>query len=263
MTLRPRIGVSANFMHADPERPLYRGKTLQYVESGMMNAIWAGGGIPVLVPSLSDPASLPAIIDALDGLVLSGGADVSPLSYHETPRQPAWAGDPVRDAYEIALLRCALERRRPVLGLCRGIQLLNVALGGTLWQDIPTDVEGALDHRDWHRYDELGHSVTVRAGCWISEAYDGATELQVNSVHHQALRLVASELSVVARAEDGIIEAVEHIDAERWCVGLQWHPEWLDRDRGWADGQRIFAAFIAEAAARSSDVPALRSAAGG
>lgn len=256
--MRPRIGVSANLLHADPQRPLYRGKTLQYVEARMMAAIWRAGGMPIMIPPSNDPALIPAFMEDLDGLILSGGADVSPRTYQENPLKEAWEGDAVRDAYEIALVSSALERRLPLLGLCRGIQLLNVALGGNLWQDIPSQVEGALEHRDWSRYDELGHHVRVAAGSWLSGIYDGQTELRVNSVHHQALRRIAPGLEIVAQAPDGLVEAVEGIDEARWCVGLQWHPEWLEHARvttdpvaaGWTDGDRVFAGFVRVSAAR-------------
>lgn len=249
---RPRIGISANFLHADPHRALYRGKTLQYLEGRMLAAVWNAGGLPIMIPLVPDAGAVRAFIDEIDGLILSGGADVSPESYGEVALQEAWAGDRVRDVYEMNLVEMATQARRPLLGLCRGIQLLNVALGGTLWQDVPTLVTGALEHRDWHRYDELAHPIGVRAGSWLSELYDGATTLHVNSVHHQALRLVASGLTVVAQAEDGIIEAVEWIDDSRWQVGLQWHPEWLEPERleadpiarDWTDGARVFRAFV-------------------
>jgi putative glutamine amidotransferase len=205
----------------------------------------------VFLPSLSDEAALLRLLEEIDGLVLTGGADVSPLSYGDRPLREAWGGDKVRDDYECRLVRWCIEHRRPVLGLCRGVQLLNVAMGGTLWQDIGEQVTGALLHRDWHRYDENGHAVRLEGGSWISRIYGDVDRLAVNSIHHQALREVAPSLNTTAWAPDGIVEAVECIDDNRFLVGVQWHPEWLEPARvgaggeaeGWADGSVIFEAF--------------------
>jgi len=242
MTERIRIGLSVNFIHADPERALYRSKVLQYVESRLSTSLWRAGAMPTLLPDLNDDAALELGIDDVDGLLLTGGADVSPRTYGEAPIDARWPGDAVRDAYEIKLVRLALARGLPILGICRGAQLLNVALGGTLWQDIPTQVEGALVHREWERYDDVGHVVELARGSWISLVYGGATELVVNSVHHQGLRRVPQELRATAWAPDRIVEAIESTDRERWIVGVQWHPEWLEPP--WNDGSLVFAAFV-------------------
>ncbi len=252
MTARPRIGVSCNFMHADPDRALFRGKALQYVETRMAKAVWRAGGHPVLLIELDDPAATAAQVAELDGLLLTGGADVSPPSYGETPMQPEWGGDAVRDAYEIDLIRRAQARGTPVLGICRGVQIIAAAFEGTLWQDINTQLEGTLVHRDWHRYDQLGHALRVSEGSWLSQVYGGASTLEVNSVHHQSIKDPPKGFAVTAVAPDGVLEAVECIEPDRFVVGVQWHPEWLEADRvatdpdakRWADGGPIFRAFI-------------------
>ncbi len=255
-----RLGISANFFHADPERPVFRHKTLQYVEQRMAQAVWRAGALPLLVPDVEDDAGAAAVVGELDGLVLAGGADVSPTNYGETPLRDAWAGDAVRDAYEKRLVQLAIDRGLPVLGICRGLQLLNVALGGSLWQDIGTQVEGALVHRDWHRYDENGHSVRIEADSWVAGIYGGAESLEVNSIHHQGIHRLAPGLRPTAWAPDGIIEAVEDTAADRFVVGVQWHPEWLDPADGVgtdapaprADGGAVFAAFVDECRRRAA-----------
>ncbi|MBV1857008.1 MAG: gamma-glutamyl-gamma-aminobutyrate hydrolase family protein, partial [Nannocystaceae bacterium] len=231
MTTRPRIGVSCNFMHADPDRALFRGKALQYVETRMAKSVWRAGGHPVLLVELDDPAATAAQAADLEGLLLTGGADVSPASYGEAPMQPQWSGDAIRDAYEIDLIRRAEASGTPVLGICRGIQVITAAFGGTLWQDINTQIEGTLVHRDWHRYDQLGHAVSVTEGSWVSTVYGGVTTLGVNSIHHQSIKEVPKGFEVTAVAPDGVLEAVESIDDDRFVVGVQWHPEWLEADR--------------------------------
>jgi putative glutamine amidotransferase len=258
MSSRIRIGVTANFFHADPERKVFRHKTLQYLEERMALALARAGAVPVLLPDLKDEAGTDALLDVVDGIALAGGADVSPLSYGAAPLRPEWSGDKVRDEYEIRLIRRAAERGMPVLGVCRGIQVLNVALGGTLWQDIGTQVEGALVHRDWQRYDETGHAISIDADSWIARVYAGASTLDVNSVHHQGIRDLAPVLRATAWAPDGIIEAAECIDARRFFVGVQWHPEWLEAERvatdrtaaGRTAGDAIFAAFATECRTR-------------
>jgi putative glutamine amidotransferase len=253
MTAPPlRIGVSQNFLHADPERALFKGKTLQYIEERMALSIFRAGGVPLPLPDLKDDLGARAVLSHVHGLVLAGGADVSPQTYGEEPLQESWAGDPIRDAYEQRLVHEAIAQRLPVLALCRGIQLVNVALGGTLWQDITTQRENSLVHRDWHRYDELGHDIEVEPDSWVGRVHGGASTLEVNSIHHQGLRQVASGLKETAWARDGIIEAVEWIDDDHWIVGIQWHPEWLEREHvaeggvshGRADGSRIFDGFL-------------------
>ena len=142
-TKRPWIAVSANLLARDPERDLYKGKQLQYAETEMLQWIWRHGGQPVVVPLLSDPAYERDLAQKFHGLILTGGADVSPRMYGEEPRRPEWAGQPERDEHEIRLLEAFLDHRRPVWGICRGHQLLNVAFGGTLHQDLEED--GVVD----------------------------------------------------------------------------------------------------------------------
>src|SRR5688500_12965515 len=219
------LGLSCGIMPPDPTRPLFKGKPLHYGEGSLSEAVARAGASPVLLPALRDPAQLAGLVDLCDGLVLSGGTDVSPGTYGEAALDPAWAGDPERDAYERALISAALAARKPILGVCRGAQIVNAALGGRLYQDISTQLGGALRHRDWDRYDANGHAVTLADGSWLAGIY-GAGDMLVNSVHHQAVREVAPGLRRVAVAPDGVTEAVERVDDEQFIVGVQWHPEW-------------------------------------
>ena len=244
---RPRIALSSCLLHEDPERAIFKGKALQYTEQKMAHAVWRGGGLPVPLLDLREREALVAALAGVDGLLLQGGADVAPECYGEQPLAPEWHGDVVRDRFEIAAIEVALALGKPVLGICRGHQVLNVALGGSLYQDIGHQVDGSLVHRDWHRYEVIEHAVAVERGSWIAEVFAG-TELLTNTVHHQAIKAVAPGLAVSARAPDGIVEAVEGIDASRWVVGVQWHPEWLD---GSAEGgphrtpgKPLFDAFV-------------------
>jgi putative glutamine amidotransferase len=245
MTRVARIGITANFFHADAERPVFRHKTLQYLEERLALAVFRAGAVPVMLPDLKTEPGLARVVDLVDGVVLAGGADVSPTSYGQTPI------DAVRDTYECSLVSLGRARGLPILGVCRGLQLLNVALGGTLWQDITLQVDGALVHRDWHRYDDNGHALRVDASSWVGQVYGGVSTLAVNSVHHQGVAELAPVLRATAWAPDGIIEAVETTDGGSFVAAVQWHPEWLEADRvaeggpdaGRADGSAIFSAF--------------------
>lgn len=258
----PCIGISSNFMHADPQRPVFKGMTLQYLEERMALSLHRAGAIPLGLPDLKDAAGAQAVLSRVDGLVLAGGADVSPKSYGEEPLRPEWSGDAVRDAYELRLVEAARERGLPILGVCRGIQLLNVALGGRLWQDIVTQREASLLHRDWHEYDALGHELRVEPESWVSRVYGGVTRLEVNSVHHQGLRELAAPLRATAWAPDGMIEAVEMRAGDEWIMGVQWHPEWLESPStdprtgvgSRASGGPLFDAFVDECRARLARV---------
>ena len=246
---RPNIAVAACIMHEDPLRPLFKGKALYYTEQKMARALWRAGGMPLAhVDIPEDPeACIDEHLDRCRGLLLQGGTDCAPESYGETPLKDEWSGDPRRDAYETRLIAAAMKRKMPILGICRGAQILNVALGGTLYQDIGTQVDGALEHRNWEPYDELSHAVTLEKDSWIHEVY-GASEIQANSVHHQAVKDLAPGFRVTARAPDGIIEAFERIEGEQWMVAVQWHPEWLDPEVATAtdrsQGDAILRAFI-------------------
>ncbi|NVB42829.1 gamma-glutamyl-gamma-aminobutyrate hydrolase family protein [Pseudenhygromyxa sp. WMMC2535] len=227
MSRRPKIAITSCLMHEDPDRKLFKGKALQFTEKKFAKAVWRGGGLPMPLLELDDRALLEAAIAEVDGLLLQGGADVSPTSYSEEPMRPEWHGDRVRDLFEIAAMEIALAQGKPVFGICRGIQLINVALGGSLYQDINTQVEDSLVHRDWHRYEVIEHGVRVDDDSWLGRLY-GRGELLTNTIHHQAIKDLAPGLRATAWAPDGITEAVEDIGSDRWIAAVQWHPEWLD-----------------------------------
>ncbi len=232
---RPLIGVSASFFHPDPARPLYKGKTLLYAEQSLLHWVMSGGAVPVLLPTVGGALFAADMVEQIDGLVLTGGADMSPRSYGAEPLRPEWQGDPVRDVYEIELLQLAMSRNKPVLGVCRGTQVLNVALGGTLYQDIELEHEHTEKrvHRLWEIYDQHAHEISIEPGSWLGRWYGEDRPLaRVNSVHHQAIRKLGRDLVVEARSvPDGIVEAVRYApEGDRpapWLYGVQWHPEFM------------------------------------
>jgi putative glutamine amidotransferase len=166
------------------------------------------------------------VLAECDGLLLTGGADVDPQEYGDVERHPTLCVDPARDAYELVLVRAALVRGRPLLAICRGIQILNVATGGTLFQDLPSQRPSTVNHRVKEPPDQLAHMVTVTPGSRLAALLGTAAtaEIQVNSRHHQAVNVVAPGFAAVATAPDGLVEGIEHVGSA-FCVGVQWHPE--------------------------------------
>ena len=235
---KPLIGVTL-----DSEQPGGYSKFPWYaVRQNYMAAIAAAGGVPIALPHLPDCAD--DLLAEIDGLVITGGAfDVDPAMYGDAERHGKVTLKEGRTAAELALLRGSLARNSPVLGICGGQQLLAVALGGSLIQHIPDSIPAGLAHEQPNPRNEPGHAVSVVLGSLLHRIV-GATEMQVNSAHHQAVRAPGAHATVNATAPDGVIEGIE--DARyRFCLGVQWHPEFLI-DQGDA---RIFQAFVAACAA--------------
>ena len=201
-------------------------------------ALCEAGALAAALPH--EPEQAEALLDRVDGLVVTGGAfDVDPTLFGARTRHPAVATKDRRTAFELAAVRAALARDKPVLGICGGAQLLNVALGGTLIQHIPDEVPDCLEHEQPNPRDEPGHTVALAAGTRL-RAMAGADTLAVNSAHHQAVADPAPGVRIAARAQDGVVEGIE-LPSARFCVGVQWHPEFL-----LSDGDRaLFAAFAA------------------
>ncbi len=208
-------------------------KTLHYLEQSVAHWLLAGHAMPVMVPAVDSGSllqrselNLADYAEALDGLVLQGGNDVAPESYGETPLDAEWHGDRVRDLYEIDLVRAFVEARKPVFGICRGLQLLNVAFGGTLMQDIATQHPQARAHRELGRYEHHHHAVAFVAGTRLAQLFPGVERATTNSIHHQAIKDLAPGFVVEARCpDDGVIEAVRRLDGGSYVAGVQWHPE--------------------------------------
>ncbi|MBC7287527.1 MAG: gamma-glutamyl-gamma-aminobutyrate hydrolase family protein [Armatimonadetes bacterium] len=211
-----------------------------------VDAIWENGGLPVPVPCLGDPDALVPLLESCDGLLMTGGADVDPAEYGAEPSPHLGKVDPFRDAADRIATQYALrEQSVPVLGICRGIQAFNVFCGGTLIQDIPTEVGGAIEHKQRVSASQPSHPVEVDPDSRLAEIW-GAGTVMVNSFHHQAVQQPGEGLRIVARAPDGVVEAVEG-EGDAWRVLVQCHPEHMFRDHDYM--RRLFQAFI-EAAKR-------------
>jgi putative glutamine amidotransferase len=247
--MKPIIGVPAQTLQAIDGIP----EDLPH--SWVMNhryftALASVGAAPVMVPLLvNETAALRGIYEGLDGVFLAGGVDVDPSMYDEARESQCGRTDLDRDNVEIALARWAREDGKPVFGVCRGLQIINVAAGGSLYQDCTEYYAGSIKH-DYYptagfARDYLAHTVRVEAGTRLHDIF-GSAEVQVNSMHHQGLKQVAEGLLPSAYAPDGLIEALE-TRGDAFCVGVQWHPEMLvDSDAG---TRRLFRAFVDAAAA--------------
>ncbi len=224
-----------------------RGVPMEGCLPSYLRRVAYAGGACVLIPRTADARSAEEVFNRIDGLLLPGGVeDIHPALYGQTPLDDmVFRPDEAQDALEICLIRLAVDRNRPLLAICRGIQVLGVALGGTLYQDIGRQRPASLPH---HIIDRDGreavHRVAVGAGTTLA-AVAGVLEFGVNSRHHQAVRDVGPRTRVSAVAEDGVIEAVE-VEGHRFAIGVQWHPELMETE----ESNRLFSAFVAAASRR-------------
>lgn len=236
---RPLIGITASSIdHRGPAYGEVYTLTRQYAEG-----VSCAGGVPVIVPYNLDDEALQILFDRLDGLLLSGGGDIDPAVYGETLHPATNEIEADRDRVELVLARWVVEREMPFLAICRGIQVLNVALGGSLVQDIPSQVTDALEHsfeRGFVERNYHAHPVKISADSRLAHVMR-AEIAQTNSWHHQAIKQAASSLKVTACAPDGVIEAVE-VPGRRFAIGVQWHPEWLFEDQ--PEHRRLFEGLV-------------------
>jgi putative glutamine amidotransferase len=251
-----KIGISACFFHEDPKRAIFKGMTLQYIEQNVAHWLMQRDVLAFMVPSPEGRTRRPgskATVDAyageLDGLVLMGGSDVCPEGYGETALRPEWNGDRIRDEYEITLLRAFMRERKPVLGVCRGAQVINVAMGGTLYQDIASQMQGALNHRNWAIYEANCHATSIAAGSGLAQLYPGVTLVKTNSIHHQAVKDLGLDLVAEAWSEpDRVVEAIRW-NGPGYVFAVQWHPEFhTPDDPSFVDDTPILDDFLEHAA---------------
>ena len=229
------IGVSARIYY--PNGPVLDlggvwTKTLHYLEQSVAHWLIRGGALPVMIPAFESESllrrehvNLQHYVNAMDGLVLQGGNDVAPESYGDTPLLPQWQGDAVRDGYEMELIHAFVKAGKPVFGICRGLQVLNVAFGGTLWQDLPTQCPGPVHHNNDGLYEKNVHALRITPGGWLDGLYPDQRALTVNSIHHQGIRELAPSFEIEAVCpDDGRIEAIR-MPQGGFVAGVQWHPE--------------------------------------
>jgi putative glutamine amidotransferase len=215
------------------------------VNAAYVRAVLAGGGVPLVLSPLMGAALAGRALDGLDALVLSGGEDIDPHWYGAEPSPLLSPPSRERDLFELALFAVARQRQLPILGICRGLQLINVGLGGTLYQDLPTERPSGVQHRPDGARDLRTHRIRLTPGSRAAEAL-GVTSLTVNSSHHQAIRDLAPGLCATGWTDDELIEAVESPPGQPWLVAVQWHPEEMHEDAR-APERGLFTTLVREA----------------
>lgn len=249
------IGLSPRLLR---EVPGFKGKTLQYLEQSMAHCVMRLGAVAVMIPTvehssdISREVSTEDYVSVLDGLILQGGADIDPVVYGETRTDVLGPIDAVRDQFELELLRAFAAADKPVLGVCRGMQLINVAYGGDLHQDLQAAGVATRQHRMLDLYDEYAHEVDIAPGSWLQSIYGGVRQARVTSIHHQGVRRLGDDLVVEANSSDGVIECIRH-RSSRFMLGVQWHPEFHDsRFPTLLPAEPMIKAFLEAAAKRAS-----------
>jgi putative glutamine amidotransferase len=222
---QPIIGITSDFNSGDKDRPGGREPTY-FLRARYVRAIEAAGGLPLILPITDRKAGIARLLDLVDGLLITGsGPDLDPSLYNETKRYRFKVMSRERTGFELALAKQVWERELPTLGICGGMQLLNVAAGGSLYQDLPAQLKTLIRHQQHASATEPSHWVTVQAGTRLREIVK-ASKIRVNSSHHQGVKSVPADLIINARAEDGVIEGIEAPE-HPFLVGVQWHPEFL------------------------------------
>lgn len=228
----------------NPEPNAQVGVPVIGVRAPDIDAVRRAGGIAILIPPFVDPSDIDQFLDRVDGLIFAGGPDIDPGEYGEVAVNETVEVAPGLDAFELPVMRRAIERDFPVLGLCRGCQVLGVAMGGALWQDLPSQRGVEILHRQYETKSQTtAHGVAVVPGTKLHGVLElgPETDLRVNSLHHQAVKVVPAGLVASAHAPDGCIEALEMPD-RRFVVAVQWHPEFLDAEH--EAQHRLFKAFV-------------------
>ncbi len=222
-----KLGISSCLFHPDMERTTFGPKTLNYIENDMAAYLTRKNVLPILIPHLKNH-QLRHLLENLDALVLQGGSDLSPESYGEAfLDEKKWPGDKIRDQYELKLINYFYTAGKPIFGICRGAQILNVYFGGTLWQDLKTERSDQVVHRDAKEYDHIHHKIQFEKKSFLARLYKDEQDPHVNSVHHQGIKKLGKDLIIEAICpEDDTIEAFSHKSLqEQFILGVQWHPE--------------------------------------
>ena len=229
------IGVSPRILRQVPPELGFGGKTLQYLEQSVAHWVMSLGALVAMVPTVERDSrirradiDIPDYVAALDGLILQGGADIDPRAYGEEPTHTVGVPDGARDRFELELLRGFAAAGKPVLGICRGMQLINVAFGGTLYQDLRADGATQALHVRREIYDEHVHGLRLAPGSALARCYGDNAAARVNSIHHQGVKALGRGLVAEAWSDDGVVEAIRR-DGPGFVLGVQWHPEFHDQ----------------------------------
>ena len=231
--MKPIIAISANREFV--AFPGAIGLDRTYINTAYNEAIYNAGGIPMIIPFIHDRTTLIPLFDHVDAVLLSGGSDVSPLLYGQQPKPSCGSIDPLIDQFNMALIETTLAMNKPLFGICRGMQMINVYCGGTLIQDIPSMVNDPIKHDQHCQMDRPTHTVSLKQDDFLYDLYGPTT--CVNSFHHQSVDRLGQGLRCIAYASDGVKEAM--VDPSRHIYAVQWHPEWMAQANN-VDGCKFF-----------------------
>ena len=236
---KPIIGITGGVLtNAGP----FKGYHRSYVNEDYVKAVIANGGVPLIIPVTDDEIVIKAQIEAVDAVILSGGNDIDPQNYHEQAVHEVDDLMPVRDRFDLTVVQLAEQAKKPILGICRGAQIINVAHGGSLYQDLKYRWNHSLQHLYHDHPDQVTQTISLNTGSKLAHIF-GQTKLAINSFHHQAIHQLGRQLTATAWAEDGVIEGFE--SPQQSIIGVQWHPEMLYRREKSMD--RLFQALITQA----------------
>jgi len=244
MRQRPLIGILTNYYTL--EDGLFAGTSRLFVSEDYVKSIVRAGGVPFMIPMISDAEIICKQVEHVDGLIFSGGAhDVHPDHYQEEPSAFLNSVSHERDLFEMVAAKHAFTLGKPIFGICRGLQLINVAFGGSLYQDLPTDLLNGLPHSQQLKKDEASHVVDVTPNSLLFSIVNKPT-LMTNSFHHQSVKKVAPGFCINALSKDGVVEGIERMDPS-FVLGVQWHPEMMAEKH--PDMQKLFSFFVDKARA--------------
>lgn len=233
--MKPLIGLTS-------QDEVIKGTTLNKINYTYIRALEAAGAIALIIPNFKNIEDSREIINRLDGIIFTGGEDISPLLFNEEPLKETTEISYNRDRMEMELLRLAYKKKLPILGICRGLQVINVFLGGTLYQDIPSQIENAHGHVSAMDLTEGYHSIDLIKETRLFDIIK-EEKIAVNSQHHQSIKDLGEGLKISCKAPDGVIEGIESIDSDRFLLGLQFHPEVMVKDERFLN---IFSSFVKE-----------------
>ncbi|WNF38674.1 gamma-glutamyl-gamma-aminobutyrate hydrolase family protein [Bacillaceae bacterium IKA-2] len=232
---KPIIGISSSFEK-------HNNTPSVHLHEKYVRAVIAGGGIPIVIPIVTGEM-VERLVTMCDGIILSGGEDIDPVSYQANPIPQLQKTNLKRDKIEIELINHGFKKQKPILAICRGLPMLNVAFGGTVIQDIQTSIQNSINHFQQAERPEATHDIQIDVGSRFYQIFQ-MSKIRVNSMHHQAIGVLAPSLKIVATAPDGVIEAVEGINEASLIWGVQWHPEEMAEENSSMD--RLFKEFVAE-----------------
>lgn len=233
--MKPIVGIAGYQYYKEHNSDYFY--DLEISPKGVTDHLRKAGALPIIIP-LSKPEDAKSYVDKIDALVIPGGDDVSPIYYGEEPLSKLGKNSPKRDLFDLALIKEAHKQQKPILGICRGLQIINVAFGGSLYQDLSYKASVNVQHEQKTDLKYETHSVMIEKDSFLSNIY--VSKLMVNSYHHQAIKRIAPNFKVTAKSTDGIIEAIEHTDQKIYAV--QWHPELMAKHN--SEHQKVFDAFV-------------------